>query len=202
MFACSVSMGLVGIWCMHFVGNRAIIMGNGDDHMQLVYSSGFTALSVFLPVIFLFIGFSIADMESQKHRGRLRLGVFLGITGVAAGLSIVGMHYIGNFGILNYKLSYSPKYVGSAVIVAVVDATGALAFFFSMKELWINKWWSRLTAAIFLAVAVSGMHWVASVGVTYRLKDVPVTKSGTSRNVNLIIAVALVRSLPSQDHHQ
>lgn len=185
-------MGLVGIWCMHFVGNRAIILAKGQSNMQLVYSPGFTTLSVFLPIIFLFIGFFIADRESQKHHGKLRLSVFLGIAGVAAGLSIVAMHYIGNFGILNYKLTYSPSYIGGAVVVAVVDATGALAFFFSMEELWINKWWSRLMTAIFLAIAVSGMHWVASTGVVYKLKTIPSSNAGDARNVNLIIAVALV----------
>ncbi|KAI9714396.1 MAG: hypothetical protein M1820_000357 [Bogoriella megaspora] len=191
LFACSVSMGLVGIWCMHFVGNRAIILANGQVPFQLVYSPGFTAVSVFLPIIFLFIGFSIADRESQKHRNRARLAIFLTIAGVAAGLSIVGMHYVGNFGIMNYKLEYSPKYIGGAIIVAVVDASGALVFFFSMKELWINNWWSRLVTAIFLAVAVSGMHWVASVGVKYSLKKVPAPDAGNGRNINLIIAVAL-----------
>ncbi|KAI9688438.1 MAG: hypothetical protein M1822_001387 [Bathelium mastoideum] len=159
--------------------------------MQLVYSPGSTALSVFLPIVFLFIGFFIADRESQKQRGRVRLSVFICIAGIAAGLSIVGMHYVGNFGILNYKLSYTPRYIGGAIIVAVVDATGALAFFFSMKELWINKWWSRLLTAIFLAIAVSGMHWVASVGVVYRLKVAQARNAGGARNVNLIIAVAI-----------
>ena len=192
LFACAVSMGLVGIWCMHFVGNRAIILGQGQSNLQLVYSPGFTALSVFLPIIFLFIGFFIADRESQKHRGRWRLTVFLCISGIAAGLSIVGMHYVGNFGILNYRLSYSPKYIGGAIIVAVVDATGALAFFFSMKELWINKWWSRLMTAIFLATAVSGMHWVASIGVSYKIKVARTADAGGARNINLIIAVAIV----------
>ena len=177
---------------MHFVGNRAIILAGGESNMQLNYSPGFTALSVFLPIIFLFIGFFIADRESQKHRGKLRLSIFHGIAGIAAGLSIVAMHYVGNFGILNYKLSYSPSYIGGAVIVAVVDATGALAFFFSMEELWINKWWSRLMAAIFLAIAVSGMHWVASTGVVYRLKAIPGPNAGNARNINLIIAIALV----------
>ncbi|KAI9664581.1 MAG: hypothetical protein M1821_006027 [Bathelium mastoideum] len=191
LFACSISMGLVGIWCMHFVGNRAIILAQGQNQMQLVYSPGSTALSVFLPIVFLFIGFFIADRESQKQRGRVRLSVFICIAGIAAGLSIVGMHYVGNFGILNYKLSYTPRYIGGAIIVAVVDATGALAFFFSMKELWINKWWSRLLTAIFLAIAVSGMHWVASVGVVYRLKVAQARNAGGARNVNLIIAVAI-----------
>ena len=185
-------MGLVGIWCMHFVGNRAIILSEGENNMQLIYSPGFTALSVFLPIIFLFAGFSIADRESQKHRGKFRLAVFLGIAGIAAGLSIVGMHYVGNFGILNYDLRYSPKYIGGAIVFAVIDAMGALAFFFSMKELWINKWWSRLMTAIFLATAVSGMHWVASVGVVYKLKTSPKPNASFARNTNLIIAIALV----------
>lgn len=35
---CAVSFGLVAIWCMHFVGNRAIVLGDGEDAIQLYYS--------------------------------------------------------------------------------------------------------------------------------------------------------------------
>ncbi|KAI7567699.1 hypothetical protein KC319_g20380, partial [Hortaea werneckii] len=43
---CATSMGLVGIWCMHFIGNRAIILGAGEARIQLVYNAGYTTLSV------------------------------------------------------------------------------------------------------------------------------------------------------------
>lgn len=39
-------MGGIAIWCMHYIGNRAIVLGGGLDPLQIQYSSGFTALSV------------------------------------------------------------------------------------------------------------------------------------------------------------
>lgn len=38
----SVTMGGIGIWCMHFIGNRAIVLGDGAAQIQIVYSVTFT----------------------------------------------------------------------------------------------------------------------------------------------------------------
>ncbi|KAK0901885.1 hypothetical protein LTR57_019945 [Friedmanniomyces endolithicus] len=98
---CATAMGLVGIWCMHFIGNRAIVLANGDSRMQLVYNSGYTTLSVFLPIIGLTLAFSAAEYPSKS---KVLHWCALICTGTFAGLSVVGMHYIGNFGISNYTL--------------------------------------------------------------------------------------------------
>lgn len=85
--SCATSMGLVGIWCMHFIGNRAVILGDGRPEYQLAYSPGYTVLSVFLPIIGLTIAFSSAELRS-KHS--LVHCVALVLTGGVAGLSVVG----------------------------------------------------------------------------------------------------------------
>jgi hypothetical protein len=46
---------------MHFVGNRAIILGGGEKEIQLYYSSSFTAVSAILPIIVIFMGLLIVD---------------------------------------------------------------------------------------------------------------------------------------------
>lgn len=71
---------------MHFIGNHAIVLGHGLPEYQLVYSPGYTVLSVFLPIFGLTIAFSTAELH-VKHWYIHCMALFL--TGVFAGLSIV-----------------------------------------------------------------------------------------------------------------
>lgn len=94
-------MGGVAIWAMHYIGNRAIILypfSPGMDGLQLSYSAGFTALSFFVPIIFLLLAYLMMGTDSESV-GWPRLGT----GGTFAGLSICGMHY------LVHSLSESPR---------------------------------------------------------------------------------------------
>ena len=175
---------------MHFVGNRAIVLGDGKNEIQLYYNPGFTALSVFLPIIFLLFGFAVAERFTRTKRN---LYGALTVTGLAAGLAITGMHYIGNFGTTNYYLSNNKSYIVAAAAIAVVACWFSFTLFFHQKEHWINTWWRRVLIACLLAGAVSGMHWTATVGTKYELRGYH-TGSGADRNNNLIVAVTMVRS--------
>ncbi|TLD22529.1 hypothetical protein E2P81_ATG07722 [Venturia nashicola] len=186
--AIAVSFGLAAIWCMHFVGNRAIVLGNGEKELQLYYNSGFTALSVFLPIIFLFLGFTTVEF---RHPGQPLFWPSLLFAGIIAGLAITGMHYVGNFGINNYSLENPPQFVVGAGLIAISACCVALALFFYFKGRWINSFPRRVACACLLAGAVSGMHWTASVGTRYKLGDMPPDQSGMSRDTNLIVAIVL-----------
>ena len=35
---------------MHFIGMQAIIMADGEDYLQIVFSTSFTVGSIFLPI--------------------------------------------------------------------------------------------------------------------------------------------------------
>ena len=50
-------MGAVGIWSMHYIGNLAIEMGQGESELQIQYSTGFTVSSIFTPIIVLGLAF-------------------------------------------------------------------------------------------------------------------------------------------------
>ena len=181
-------MGLVGIWCMHFVGNRAIILGNGESSIQLVYNPGYTTLSAFLPIIGLTIAFSAAEYH---FRSPLFHWLALICTGIFAGLSIVGMHYIGNFGVTNYYLEYSPKFVVASVVIAIGDCVGVLILFYNWRDQWITLWWKRLLSAVSLAGGVSAMHFTASTSCTYTFKHVNSLSAIKSRNIQVIVAGSL-----------
>ncbi|GAB7364874.1 hypothetical protein MBLNU230_g5665t1 [Neophaeotheca triangularis] len=187
--ACATSMGLIGIWCMHFIGNRAIILGQGQNEYQLVYNSGYTTLSLFLPIIGLTMAFSVAELPVRSIILRFSA---LACTGVFAGLSVVGMHYIGNFGISNYQLVYGKRYLAASIIIAIGDCLTVLMLFYNWREKWINAWWKRMACAALLAGGVSAMHFTASVGCQYKLRGLNDPGAIHGRNVQVAVAGGLV----------
>ncbi|KAG4301355.1 hypothetical protein PCK1_002281 [Pneumocystis canis] len=163
LLVCSaLTMGGVAIWSMHFLGNRAIIFHNGLPEYQLAYNMGFTALSFFLPVLVLLLAYLLIGTNEKVSRMRILIG------GTFGGLAICGMHYTGQAGISNYMASYNIGYVIGSVIIAVCATVFTLMLFFTLQSKWINSWWKLAGCSFLLATAVSGMHWIASLGTTYR----------------------------------
>jgi NO-binding membrane sensor protein with MHYT domain len=175
---------------MHYVGNRAIVLGDGNPGLQLNYSAGYTALSAFLPVICLLLAFALLEIQQPNQP---LFWSFLIVSGFILGLSICGMHYVGNFGISNYSLYNPAGFVLGSAAIAIVASMAALAMFFFFKEKWVNSLSMRLCSATVLAAAVSGMHWLATAGTTYVLKVEDGGRTG-DRDINLIIGLTCVRT--------
>lgn len=171
---------------MHFIGNRAIILANGDPNLQIVYSSAFTALSFFLPILVLLVAFYILAVTGKANR------IFIVISGFLTGTAVCGMHYVGQLGIANYSCSYRVANVVSAAIIAVIASLVALSVFFRLRELWTDSWWKRGLCGAVLACAVSGMHWTATVGTFYHAKPDDSATSGMSRSETAIVCSVLV----------
>jgi NO-binding membrane sensor protein with MHYT domain len=180
-------MGGIAIWGMHFLGNRAIVLGDGDNSLQVSYNPGFTVLSFFVPIVVLLAAFITVGSNEKVSWLRVGLG------GALAGLAICGMHYLGQAGILNYCVEYMVGNIVGSAVIAVVATTMALAVFFILRVTWTASWWNRALAASLLAGAVSGMHWVAEIGTQYRLKQSDTTTNGAlSRNATVIVVIVLV----------
>ncbi|KAF7596345.1 hypothetical protein BBP40_002089 [Aspergillus hancockii] len=82
----SIAMGGVGIWCMHFIGNRAIVLGNGVSDIQIVYSMTFTGVSFVLPVVVLLAAFyAIGASEKAGYIRIMTGGVLTGSSVCVAG---------------------------------------------------------------------------------------------------------------------
>lgn len=178
-------MGGIGIWCMHFIGNRAIQL-EGDTMGQIVYSSGFTAASFFLPIIVLTAAFYVLGAVDKPS------SVYIAFSGALTGLAVCGMHYLGQQGIANYHCSYSIAYVAGACTIAIFASLVALTVFFRMRANWSNQWWKRAFCGCILACAVSGMHWVATVGTFYRPRaDYSISPSQLSRTGTVIVCTVL-----------
>ena len=181
-------MGAVAIWSMHYIGNRAIMMAEGEASLQIQYSPGFTAGSFFLPVCVVAVAFYFFSIYENVSI----LGTMVG--GILVGSAVCGMHYMGQKGIANYIPSYSWRHVLGSAIIAVVANTTALGVFFYFKSTWTNSWWKRMFCASLLAVSVSGMHWVATVGTSYRMITVTMKNvSGLSREATVVVVICLVR---------
>ncbi|KAI0900364.1 hypothetical protein F4806DRAFT_153356 [Annulohypoxylon nitens] len=184
LVSAAIAMGGISIWCMHFTGNRAIILANNEPELRIDYSSGFSALSFFAPVIVLLGTFVAIGASYKVSWWRIYCG------GVLAGTSICGMHYLGNLSIENYVCEYNAVYVTGAAIIAIFDSIVALSLFFVFRASWRNTWWKRAISAFVLAGGVSGMHWVAAVGTQYRLKHLN-ERDKISRNQDLKVAITL-----------
>jgi NO-binding membrane sensor protein with MHYT domain len=183
-------MGGVAIWCMHFVGNRAVVLGNDERVLQIEYNSGFTALSFFVPILVLLAAFTAVGVNDKVSKIRVLFG------GTLAGLAICGMHYLGQAGIDNYTCIYQVGNVIGAAVIAVIASVTALSVFFVLRASWTNSWWKRALCAIILAGAVSGMHWLATVGTNYRLIATSTGRNGKiSRDQTVIVVIVLVSHL-------
>ena len=179
-------MGGIAIWCMHFIGNRAITLAGGNSNLQLAYSVGFTALSFFIPIIVLLLAFAAVGSNDKVSLVRIGFG------GILAGLGVCYMHYLGQAGISNYDCIYDVPNVIGAAIIAVVASVAALGIFFVFRAAWTSSWWKRALCAVILAIAVSGMHWLASVGTHYRLKTSATPSNNDSRDTTVIVVIVLV----------
>ncbi|CAI6338225.1 unnamed protein product [Periconia digitata] len=190
LVACSISFSLVAIWCMHFVGNRAIVLGDGEDEIQLYYNATFTTISAILPMVVMFLGLQTADRFYRGNRKSMTRNAALLICGIFAGAAVTAMHYLGNKGTTDYRLIPQLKFVIGATLIAVGACLIAFSLFFHWSVHWMNNIWRRFLVAAFLAMAVSGMHWTAAAGTTYEVRGYH-SGGGQARNVNLIIAVCL-----------
>ncbi|KFA62363.1 hypothetical protein S40285_07205, partial [Stachybotrys chlorohalonatus IBT 40285] len=180
LIGAAVTMGGVAIWSMHFIGNRAIQMGEGEDGLQIAFSGGITALSFFVPIVVLALAFVAIGSSSIVSWWRVCVG------GLLCGTGVCGMHYLGNLSIRNYTCEYEPANVVGSAIIAVTASTVALSMFFVFRAMWANVWWKRGLSALMLAGAVSGMHWCAAVGTRYRLvRVIPLEES--EQNTTLIV---------------
>ena len=106
------------------------------------------------------------------------------------------MHYLGQIGIANYTTSYSVGYVIGSVIIAIFASTVALGVFFYLTATWTDNIPKRILIAALMAASVSGMHWVATVGCTYRFTMVDTAGRGSlrarSRQVTAIVVICMV----------
>ena len=174
---------------MHYIGNRAIAIADGRPNLEIEYSPGYTAGSFILPIVAVTMAFFVFNIKEKITI----LWTLLG--GTMSGIAIVGMHYLGLGGIINYQPLVPWKSVLGSAIIAVSASTLALGTSFYLKSRWTASWWKRLLCALLLAVAVSSSHWISTVGTAYRCKaNYNQPDVGLSRDESVIVVLVLVRN--------
>ena len=142
----AVSMGGIGIWSMHFIGMQAQAMP-----FDAGYQVWLTLLSFLLAVV--------CSGVALWYVARARFSAARCLAGgVAAGLGIAAMHYVGIAAMrIPALFQWSLPLIALSVLIAVVAATAALWLAFNVQTTW-----QRVLAATVMAVAVCGMHYSAA----------------------------------------
>ncbi len=140
--AAALAMG-GGVWSMHFIA-----MLGFDPGAPVSYDPGLTLLSFLLAVAGTAGAFFAASRE-QLGAGRIP------VAGIAMGLAIAAMHYVGIAAIRTTALvGWRADLVVASVLIAIVASVAAL--WASQRETSIG--W-RAAAAAILGGAVVGMHY-------------------------------------------
>ncbi|KAI9263534.1 hypothetical protein EDC94DRAFT_560752 [Helicostylum pulchrum] len=192
LFAAATSMGGVGIWSMHFIGNNSLtITIKGGDKHQLSYATGFTFVSLIVAILTMFLAFAFVGITEEAKIARIIP------SGIIAGFGIVSMHYLGQVAIDFFVMRNKLPIVAAAAVIAVCAVTAALFIFFKLREQWANQWYKRLGCAMLMGVAVCGMHYTALVGTVYYTPDdiaggPPTPLLGTGALIGIIAAIVVV----------
>ncbi|APA88145.1 EAL domain-containing protein [Paraburkholderia sprentiae WSM5005] len=145
----AVSMG-VGIWSMHFIGMLAFSLP-----ITVGYDFSVTAASLFLA-----IGVSLIALATAS-RGALSRGR-LCVAGTIMGIGVAAMHFTGMHAMqMSPAIEYTTWKVVLSVGVAIAASMAALWLAFRLRTSDVeNLVVKRLGAAVIMAVAITGMHYL------------------------------------------
>jgi NO-binding membrane sensor protein with MHYT domain len=162
--AASVSLGVTGIWVMHFIAMLGFSIPGHSIRFNVLITLGSMLLSViFVSGGLIFVGF-----------GKVTNLSLLG-AGVVTGFGVAAMHYSGMAAMdSNVKMSYNPLLFAVSVIIAIVASTAAL-----WAALRLHTVWSTIGAAAIMGVAVSGMHYTGMAAM-HVYAGPPMTMGGAS----------------------
>ncbi|EIW67253.1 hypothetical protein TREMEDRAFT_12207, partial [Tremella mesenterica DSM 1558] len=152
-----VCFACVAVWGMHFVSMISIHL-RATPHVTwyITFSKGFTALSLFVPLIATLGAFwVVGGVEFNISR--------VVVAGIFSGLTIGLMHYSASFHLPYLMVSYTAVTVAFALILACIASTAALVAFFRLRSQWEDSFWKRGICALFLASAVTRLTIFISV---------------------------------------
>ena len=146
----------IGIWAMHFVGMLALQLP-----IPIIYDLSTTLLSLLIAVLVSTFALHIASRESVG-------GWRLFTAGIAMGVGICSMHYVGMGAIqITPAIGYDPLWVAMSLVIAIAASFVALWVAFSSRE--NMRWWRyhTLFGAIAMGFATAGMHYAGMVAARF-----------------------------------
>lgn len=140
----------VGIWSMHFVGMLAVVTSVRIDYAVLP-----TLISFLVCVLVTGVAIFFASLRVERPPV---------IAAIAMGLGISAMHFIGMQALhSSLEMSYDPVFVLASVVIAI--AASGLALWLSFAP---HRKPPLFLSSVILGSAISGMHYMAMAGTTWR----------------------------------
>ncbi|HET8696665.1 MAG TPA: MHYT domain-containing protein, partial [Gammaproteobacteria bacterium] len=150
-----VAMG-IGIWSMHFVGMLALTLP-----IEISYDLGITLLSMVIAIVVSTFALHIA---SRKQVSR----VALVSAGVAMGIGICAMHYVGMAAIeISPPIDYDPAWVFASFAIAIAASLAALGVAFSSPRESGWRRYHRAVGAVGMGLAIAGMHYAGMTAARF-----------------------------------
>ena len=138
-----VALGGIGVWAMHFMGMVAL-----DLNVASSYGILETGVSLLAAIACTSVALVIVSKRPENIVRIMGGGLLLGA-------GVVGMHYLGMFGMkIGGYIIWDLNTVVLSAVIAVVAATAALWLAFNTVKLT-----ARLGAALLMAAAVCAMHY-------------------------------------------
>lgn len=149
--AAALSLGGVGIWCMHFIGMLAFKIPVRQSYALLETTVSFVAAVLVSGLAFWFL----ARQSFSLRR--------LWVAGPLAGIAVAVMHYLGMYGIrFAGYIEWNAPLVSLSVFIAAVAATAALWLAFHTRRLA-----HRALASAVMAGAVCTMHYTGMAAADF-----------------------------------
>jgi PAS domain S-box-containing protein len=185
----AIAMG-VGIWSMHFIGMMAFSLP-----IALRYNVPTTLVTLAIAIGTSGCAIWITGGTHLDWR-RLAGGALLMGSGICA------MHYCGMNAIeIIPAIAYDPKLVAASVVIAVAASFAALWLAFNLRS--GHSWQmvvGRLSAAVFMGAAISGMHYTGMAASrfgrdSYCIGGVPIDNQWLAMVIGLITVALLAITL-------
>lgn len=154
-----------GIWTMHFIA----MLGFSVSGTEIRYDIPRTVLS--LVVAMAVAGAGAFALGSDRARG-----VSMLIAGLATGLGVAAMHYIGMTAVrLHGSIAYDLPAVALSILIAVATATAAL-----WAALNIRSPLAVGLAALCMGAAITSMHYTGMAAVSVTVTPSPEALAGAT----------------------
>ncbi|HWA85723.1 MAG TPA: MHYT domain-containing protein [Opitutus sp.] len=147
----------VAIWTMHFVGMLALHLGMPVRYDPLLSVTSMAAAALGAGLAFLIVN------------GRTVTGFHVATGGIAMGLAIASMHYIGMASMrMGATIRYDTGLFAISVGIAIAASSGALVLARHPAMAGATHYWAKSMSAVVMGVAIAGMHYVGMAAARYR----------------------------------
>ncbi len=173
----SIAMGC-GIWAMHFVGMLA-----HQINLEVHYKPFLLIVSMIFPIMTSGIAFYILNRSIRQR--------MLILSGTILAIGMLAMHYIGMEAmIVDAHIQYDRFWFFISIVIAIISSNLAIQIFAAFRDRHIyNKVWIKVMAAVFLGVAISGMHY-AGMKATIFISEIDAVINTSHHGYEAINALA------------